>query len=141
MLETKFGDDLLLLILLLLLLFSKRVLKKKRLFLFFAKQLFIDYLDLSYKIIYITVVQNHGCWIWKWMQEISRTKSLHYINLSVSKMKSVKNILWKVPGSRRSLRMFKTTKFFGAFSPFSLQLLMKFLLTVESGFDIHPKNR
>ena len=61
MLETKFGDDLLLLILLLLLLFSKRVLKKKAFSFFFAKQLFIDYLDLSYKIIYITVVQNHGC--------------------------------------------------------------------------------
>ena len=63
MLETKFGGDQLLLILLLLfLLSSKRVLKKELGFFFlFAKQLFIDYLDLSFKIIYITVVQNYGC--------------------------------------------------------------------------------
>ena len=62
MLETKFGGDQLLSILLLFLLSSKRVLKKELgFFFFFAKQLFIDYLDLSFKIIYITVVQNYGC--------------------------------------------------------------------------------
>ena len=62
MLETKFGGDQLLLILLLFLLSSKRVLKKELgFFFFFVKQLFIDYLDLSFKIIYITVVQNYGC--------------------------------------------------------------------------------